>query len=125
MSAEPAPNGTPGPPGSGRVILFRKRPPTHRPRSHDAPPAPLGAGQQAPPPTLHHRFANRLEQTYLRHNRTLTDPETAEAYRIAVETFAELLEGAHATGLIDTKAHNELHAMIESMRHAPDLVENA
>lgn len=124
MSAEPAHTGTPGPPGSGRVILFRKRPPTHQ-RTHGTPPPAPRVPEQQTPPTLHHRFANRLEQAYLRHQRTLTDPDTAEAYRIAVEAFAELLEGARVTGLVDEKAHTELHAMIESMRHAPDLVENA
>lgn len=120
MSAEPAHTG-PGSGTPGQVILFRKRPSVPRTHGQDSPP-PAGDLPAASP---HLRFARRIEQAYLANGRTLTDPDTAHAYQVAVKVFGDLIEGAHVAGIVDERGHQELHAMIDGMKDAPSLVEKA
>lgn len=75
-----------------------------------------------PEPSPHERLAESVETLFLKHDRTLSEPETAEAYLITLHLVATLFEGAHVNGLVDDQQHTELAAMIEGMRAVPGLL---
>ena len=74
------------------------------------------------PPDPQRRLAARIEELFLRHGRTLSDDDTAEAFRITLQVMGDLLEGAHVHGVVGDAAYGELAAMVEGMRAAPSLL---
>ncbi|MFD9443458.1 hypothetical protein [Streptomyces sp. NPDC060001] len=109
----------PGPVGPATVItLFRGQHPSPRLTQR-------GGEEPVPDPgdsALHQRLADSAEELFLKHGRTLTDDDTAEAYLIALDLFESMLEGARVTGVITRDGHRELHALVEGMKTAPRLV---
>lgn len=74
-------------------------------------------GAALPDPALV-TLAQRIQATFLVNGLSLVDPETAQAYRVAIEALRPILDGAFATGLL---AH-EQHAGLTGMFKAADLV---
>ncbi|MBJ6623552.1 hypothetical protein [Streptomyces sp. DHE17-7] len=113
MSAEPA---LPGPDGDGRaatVFAFR-RPVRRQEAAMPLPPA----GDLTP----QDRLAATIEKAFADHRRTLTDPDTAEAFLISLGLMRRTLDGALAQGLIDQPAHADLAGMLDGMREATRLL---
>lgn len=64
------------------------------------------------------RLAATIERAFANHRRTLTDPDTAEAFLISLTLMRSTLDGALAQGLIDQPAHDDLTGMLDGMREA-------
>lgn len=69
-----------------------------------------------------HLLAEHLEMTFNEAHLTLTDDDTAKAFRTTLRIFCGLLEGAHAQGIVDESQHQRLHQIIDGLEGAPDLV---
>ncbi|MFD7867996.1 hypothetical protein [Streptomyces sp. NPDC059783] len=65
------------------------------------------------------QLAVTMEAMYLKRGRTLTDPPTADAYAIALEAVALMLDGSLAQGVVDDEVHASLRGMVEGMAAAP------
>lgn len=115
-AAAPADHGPDDGAGPGTVVLFRKKSSKHgRGRREEAVPVP---GE----PTPEEKLAASVERLYLKHGMTLTDPDTAEAFQVAMDAMQILLKGSHAHKVIDEGQSDELLAMVEAMKAAPRLV---
>lgn len=68
------------------------------------------------------RLTAWVEQAFKKHRRTLTDPDTAEAFLIAAGVMRHVVDGALAQGLIDEGAHQELNGMLTGLEAAPGLL---
>jgi len=68
------------------------------------------------------RLAARVQAAYQEHGQTLNDPDTAQAYRAALDFVRGIHDGALATGVVDAEQHQVLAGMIESARLAPDVL---
>lgn len=75
-----------------------------------------------PSASPHQNLANSVEARFLKCERTLTDPDTAEAYQITLDLVSTMLAGAHVNGVVDDEQRRELHAMIDGMKAAPGLL---
>ena len=82
--------------------------------------APMTAPEPPPQDPLLERLAIEAEALYAVHERTLSDPATADAYRIALDLALLLLDGALATGHIGDDGYRRLHGTIAAAQHAPD-----
>lgn len=104
--------------GPGTVVrLFRGRRSPARPgRAQEG--IPADRGESSP----QERLADSAEKLFLKHDRTLTDPDTQEVYLITLKLVAGLFEGARVNGVVDDGQHRELHAIINGLRSAPDLL---
>ncbi|MFF1916187.1 hypothetical protein ACFVYE_32290 [Streptomyces sp. NPDC058239] len=118
-SAKPVhPDGPPGPPGShGTVIQFGRRT------------ARSGRGRRTPQPapsepaaalTPQEELAVTFEAVFQRHQRTLSDEATADAYRITLDAVLIVLEGSLAERLVGEEEYRHLAGMIHGMRGAPE-----
>jgi hypothetical protein len=119
-AAEPAdPGPDSGTTGPATVIVFRQGPSKRRHRRReDTVPHP-----REPSDSPYQRLAESVEAFFLKHDgRTLTDPETAQAYLITLGLVSNMLEGARVKGAVDDAQHQELHAMINGMKAAPGLM---
>jgi hypothetical protein len=118
MSAAEPVNGPDQPAFPGTVLPF----PPSRPRRHQrserttVPPQPTGDL------TPHERIAAKLEGSFKRHGRTLTDEGTATDFRIALTEMRTLLNGALQKGLLNEDQHRSLDAHVEAMLAAPGLL---
>ncbi|MFG2532793.1 hypothetical protein [Streptomyces sp. NPDC048516] len=95
------------------VIDLHRR--TRRRRSGDT----LRVATQPSDPALE-RLAAHAEALYQEFDRTLTDPATAEAYRIALHLAISFLEGAHARGTVPDGALDAPRNMLLAACNAPD-----
>jgi len=68
------------------------------------------------------RLATRVQAEFAGRGRTLTDPATAEAYRITLDVMRMIHEGALATGVLDEDQHAALAGMTDGADHAPGLL---
>ena len=90
--------------------------------------ARTGAGRRTPQPpaadsavvTPQQHLAAHMESMFLNHGRTLSDPGTAEAYRIALDAVLLMLEGSFSERLIGEAEYAHLSGMVLGMRQAPD-----
>lgn len=116
-SAHPADDDCqPGPPGT--VIRFERRGLRFsRTRHAPQPPSPAPDTGTVTP---QQRLASTMEGLYLRHGRTLSDEETAEAYRIALDAVRLMLDGCLARDLVGEGEYAHLTGMVDGMRNAPD-----
>lgn len=73
----------------------------------------------ADPDSPEGRLVTTIEAMYLAAGRTLTDPDTAQAHRIALSAALLMIDGAQATGLIGADAHTDLHAMVAAAQDVP------
>lgn len=122
-AAEPADPGPDGGTDNGpaTVILFRQGPSKRRRRRREETvPNPREPSEPSASPQQH--LANSVEARFLKCERTLTDPETAEAYLITLDLVSTMLAGAHVNGIVDDEQRRELHAMIDGMKAAPGLL---
>lgn len=63
-----------------------------------------------------------VERAFTEHRRTLTDPDTAEAFLIATGVMRHVVDGALAQGLVDEDAHRELNGMLTGLEASPGLL---
>lgn len=82
--------------------------------------APVDTPEPPPQDPLLQRLAIKAEALYDVHQRTLTDPATAEAYRIGLDLALLLLDGAHAEGHIGDDGYRRLHGTLTAAQSAPD-----
>jgi hypothetical protein len=102
--------------GPATVILFRQGPSKRRRRRREETvPNPRE-------PSPQQRLTDSVEARFLKCERTLTDPDTAEAYQITLDLVSTMLAGAHVHGIVDDEQRRELHAMIDGMKAAPGLL---
>ncbi|MFD6149413.1 hypothetical protein [Streptomyces sp. NPDC060243] len=73
--------------------------------------APADLGEQ--------KLAESIESLFLRRGRTLTDPDDAEGYDIALEAVLLMLDGIQARGVIDDSQYARIAALYEGMKRAP------
>ncbi|MFI0156148.1 hypothetical protein [Streptomyces lydicus] len=66
------------------------------------------------------RLAAHAEALYQAQGRTLTDPATAEAFRIAIALALSILDGAHASGSVPDGALEAPRNMLLAACSAPD-----
>ncbi|MEV6165774.1 hypothetical protein AB0L71_28445 [Streptomyces sp. NPDC052052] len=81
-------------------------------------PVPEPAG----PPTPQQQLAETMEAMFLARGRTLTDPQTADAYAITLEAVLLMLDGALAEGVVGEPAHESLRGMIGGMADSPNML---
>lgn len=112
-SAHPGPDG-----GRATVLRFPHRPSVRLTKRRREEPVEQDPGDSS----LHQRLADRVEAAFLGCDRTLTDPDTREAYLITLGLVAELFGGARVNGVVDEETGMELHAMIDGLRTAPELL---
>ena len=74
------------------------------------------------PLTTEEKLAASIERTFAEHGRTLTDPDTAEAFGITLGVIRKLLAGARHSEVIDDGQHRELDALYLGMLAAPNLL---
>ncbi|MFJ6608146.1 hypothetical protein [Streptomyces lydicus] len=82
--------------------------------------APMAAPEPPPQDPLLERLAIEAESLFIAHNRTLSDPATADAYRIALDLALLLLDGALAKGHIGDDGYRRLHGTLAAAQLAPD-----
>jgi hypothetical protein len=120
-AAEPVDPGPDSDPGPATVILFRQGPSKRRRRRReDTVPNPREPREPSESP--HQNLANSIEARFLKCERTLTDPDTAEVYLITLDLVSTMLAGAHVNGVLDDEQRRELHAMIDGMKATPGLL---
>jgi hypothetical protein len=68
------------------------------------------------------QLAARVQASFQERGKSLTDPDTAEAFRVALDFIAEVHAGALATGVLDEPQHATLSGMVESAWWVPDVV---
>ncbi|MFD7922589.1 hypothetical protein ACFV3R_25595 [Streptomyces sp. NPDC059740] len=114
----PTPAGT-TPPTATVISLAAHR----RGRLGEAPVQPSHDGT-APKPTARDYPSSQLldlvQALFRKRERTLTDPRTAEAYLLALETVTILIDGAKASGGLGEAQHRLLRAYLEEARVIPD-----
>lgn len=83
-------------------------------------PVPLPLSEEPDPELV--RLAVRVQAEYAERGRTLTDPGTAEAYRIALDVMRMIHAGALATGVLDEEQHAVLAGMVDGADRAPSVL---
>lgn len=66
--------------------------------------------------------AEHMEITFNEEHLTLTDDDTATAFRTTLRIVRGVLEGAHAQGIVDESQHHRLDQIFDGLKGAPDLV---
>ncbi|MFK8851298.1 hypothetical protein [Streptomyces sp. Ac-502] len=69
------------------------------------------------------RLATIVQGLYTARGLTLTDPDVADAYDIALEAMVLLLDGSLRTGALGESEHHRLRAMVDAARMVPDYLE--
>jgi len=68
------------------------------------------------------QLADHIEMTFNEQKLTLSDDDTADAFRITLQVVRGLLAGAGAQGIVDERQAERLDALVEGVIGAPDLV---
>ncbi|QGZ53403.1 hypothetical protein GPZ77_34830 (plasmid) [Streptomyces sp. QHH-9511] len=79
---------------------------------------PIAAVENSPAQEL----AFTVQAMFQAHGRSLTDPATAQAFETTLEVVMLLVDGARAQDVVGETEYQDLRAMLEDMRHAPQLV---
>lgn len=66
--------------------------------------------------------AEHMEVTFNEEHLTLTDDDTAKAFRTTLRIACGVLAGAAAQGIVDESQHRRLHEIFDGLKGAPDLV---
>lgn len=98
-----------GPGGEGRVIPLR---------AVDRVP-PQGDGD-SPPAGRQERLESYVQGRFLADGQTLNDPDTAAAFRTAVDAVSSIHDAALSQGIIDASQHDTLSAWLHGLRLVPD-----
>lgn len=109
-----------GPDQPGTVIAFRTagRPQRRNTRRENTTVPP----QPNPNLSPQEKLTAWVERAFTEHRRTLTDPDTAQAFLIATGVMRHVVDGALAKSLIDEDAHEELTGMLTGLEAAPGLL---
>ena len=67
-------------------------------------------------------LAERVQATVGAHGLSLSDPDTAVAFRATLDVIRLLHTGARETGVVDDGQHGILAGMVDGAYLAPDLV---
>ncbi|MFF7527284.1 hypothetical protein [Streptomyces pseudovenezuelae] len=68
------------------------------------------------------QLADHIEMTFNEQKLSLSDDDTADAYRVTLQIVRGVLAGAGARGIVDDNQLGRLDALVEGMSEAPDLV---
>ena len=79
-------------------------------------------GPHSEPDSPEARLAQTIQAIYLSRRRTLTDPETAEAYDIALDAVVLIVDGAKARGGLAAEDHELLLRMLNTARRVPEIL---
>ncbi|WP_448333530.1 hypothetical protein [Streptomyces sp. DSM 41534] len=109
---------TPAPPAGDGVIHLGD----HRTARADRQEPTVGGPHAEPAGTPEARLAQTIQAIYLSRRRTLTDPETAEAYDIAIDAVVLIVDGAHARGGLGPEEHDLLRRMLDTARRVPEIL---
>lgn len=105
-------------PGSADVIALAGRRTGHLKAVEEAP--MTGA---TPAPVPDERLAIAIQALYIGRRMSLADPDTADAYRVALEAVTLLiLDGAYRTGGLGEGEHRRLRALLDAAQLVPDYV---
>lgn len=115
--------------GAAVIDISRRHAGTHTRRGRwDPVSQPPGPHPGPTPPTprgddlARRRLADHIETTFNAGRLTLTDDDTAAAYRITLRIIGGILDGALAEGIVDEAQRHELGDLIAGLETAPDLV---
>ncbi|WP_437090039.1 hypothetical protein [Streptomyces sp. enrichment culture] len=94
----------------------------------DRPPATAGAAPPTGPAPADDAsalaaFAETIETSFVEIGQSLTDPRTRDAYLTTLATWERILQGSHATGVIDDATLQELMVPLNGMRQAPGIID--
>jgi hypothetical protein len=67
-------------------------------------------------------LAQTIQALYLHRRRTLTDPDTAEAFDIAMQAALLIVDGAQARGGLSDSEHETLQRMLQTARRVPHIL---
>lgn len=84
-------------------------------------PGTAGGGGTTP----QQQFAEHSEIVFNRHGLTLTDEDTATAYRVTLQLVREVLAGAEGQGVVDGGQRLKLDATLQGLVVVPGLVEQS
>lgn len=104
--------------GAGTVIHLSEHLAAQRHR-----PEPATGAHQEPSPEqqlTEHMEALFNAHEWGGHQRTLSDPATAQAFTIALEAVLMMLDGALVEGIVEEEQHRRLRLMVEGMQRAPE-----
>lgn len=90
-----------------------------RARTTDRQEPDMGTAHDDQPFNPEVQLAETIQALYLHRRRTLTDPDTAEAYDIAIEAAILVVDGAQMHGHIDDDQHQVIAGMLQAARRAP------
>ncbi|MFJ8677179.1 hypothetical protein [Streptomyces sp. NPDC093589] len=115
--ATPPPPPAPAP-ADADVIDFQQRRALANSQRQDAT-VTLVPDEQPADPGLQ-PMAMHAEALFQHHQRTLTDPQTAQAFRIALDLAQGILDAARGQQHITEDAHRRIHGTLATARRAPD-----
>lgn len=119
-AADPAHNGPRRP--ATVLHLFKDRAPVRLGKRRDRRDREAPVVESDDETTPHQKLADSAERAFLAKQRTLTDPDTEEAYLITLGIFGTMVDGALDTGIVDEDAHRDLQAILEGLKAAPRLL---
>ena len=114
-AAEPV-GSTPAPTGGGDTVIHLDGRRGTRDR-HDGKGQPVDT--RGPADTPEAILAQTIQALYIHRGRTLTDPDTAEAFDIALVAAKLIVDGAQARGGLD---HETLQRMLDTARRVPHIL---
>lgn len=76
----------------------------------------------APSQTPEAILAETVQALFRYHGQSLTDPDTATAYRVTLEAVLTMVDGALVQGHMDHEAHSRLRSMVLAAQYVPDLL---
>jgi hypothetical protein len=129
-AAEPADHTMPVPYGDrgeqAAVIDLSARRPGKGRRKPVSTPQPATPDPAAGGPTPLDKLAEHFEIVFNRSRLTLTDEDSATAYRITLDLVRDIiLRGAEAQAIIDGGQRLKLDELVKGIRSAPELVERS
>jgi hypothetical protein len=83
---------------------------------------PTVGDAQPSDPTPEERLAETIQALYLKQRRSLADPDTAEAYDIALQAMLLMLDGALVRAGLPEEHHRTLRGMVEAARQVPHIL---
>ncbi|GAA0500848.1 hypothetical protein [Streptomyces olivaceiscleroticus] len=69
--------------------------------------------------TPEERLTQSVQRLYMQHERTLSDPDTAEAHTIALDAVLLLVDSMFAKGRLEEELHGKLRRMLTDIQQVP------
>ncbi|MFJ3699580.1 hypothetical protein ACIPW9_36565 [Streptomyces sp. NPDC090052] len=89
-------------------------------RPGKTPVAPVTPRPESAAITPEQRLAISIEALFLRRDLSLSDPETAAAFGVAIDAVLLVLDGALANGQIEAESHQFLGQQMQALLSVPD-----